>query len=188
MPLRRTPKKAAAAKKAPAKKAAAAKHRSGAAADDASVGAPHVTGSAPVAADVEPVAQFAPVLRDPDALDVEPDAELAPVFPTEADEAEAVAQIDAEPAAARSPHQRARAIRDQLAANGSRAARRRSSTAVALVERAPLFPTDAHAGDLRDAIPSISDDDVAAVLHAGYGAFLASLDAREPVLAADQEK
>lgn len=130
-----------------------------------------------------PARELAPIEPDPDAEPIE-HVEPAAVYPTEADELAAIAQVlENDPTLAHStPHTRARAIAAQLAANGSRAARRRSAVAVALVEHAPLFPTEAHYIDLRDAIPMISDDEVSAVFQAGYASFLASLDAHEPVL------
>ncbi len=144
------------------------------------------------AGDVEPADQLAPVVAtEPEGVDrrAEPAEahEPAPVYPTERDELEAIAEV-----AERDPHLTthalARAVRAQLDANASRAARRRNALARVAVEHAPMFPTEAHIADLRDAIPSISDDELRAVVHAGFAAYLASLDAREPVLIApDQE-
>lgn len=139
--------------------------------------------------DVDPDHQLAPVVADPDAVDVEPAPafEAAPVFPTEADEAEATAQVLADDPHL-TTHALARAIRTQLAANAKRAAQRQRALVSVVDDHAPIFPTEAHVGDLRDAIPTISDDELKAVLHAGYGAFVASIDAREPVLVAPTQE
>ena len=130
----------------------------------------------------------APVWSDPDepnehAARVHAD-EPAPVYPTEADELDAIAHLtEHDPSFAHaSTHLRARAIATHLRDNAERAVKRQRALAPVLAdERAPVFPTEAHEHDLRDAIPTISDAELRDVINAGHGAYLASLDAHEPV-------
>lgn len=141
--------------------------------------------SAPVEAEPRKVVELAPVVaHEPDGFDLRADDadahEPAPVFPTEADEAAAIATVLADDPHL-SAHHLARAVRAQLAADGPRAARRREAALADAIAEAPMFPTELHAVDLRERIPSISDDELRAVLHAGYAAYLASVDAGEPV-------
>lgn len=120
----------------------------------------------------------------PDDADVPARVVAAIVYPTEHDELAArAAVIDADPAMAHATeHQLATAVRQYLAANAARATKRQRAAHRVLAELAPVFPTEAHADDLRAAVPSISDADLVAVMAAGLPAYLATLDAGEPVL------
>lgn len=140
-----------------------------------------------------PERQLAPVVPNPDEPHAGPAGrpeKPAPIFPTEADEAEAIAEvIAADPTLEHASHHLvARAVAAQLRANASRASRRQRALQTAAADNAaPVFPSELHVLDLHEAIPTISAQEVRDVLHAGYGAYLASIDAREPVLAAPEE-
>lgn len=131
--------------------------------------------------DVAPVSDAAPIDADPDAPETLAE-QPAPIYPTEADEIEATAAVlKHDPHLSR--HALARAVGKHLAENASRAVKRRQAAAASLTdERAVVFPTETHVLDLREAIPTLSDEESDAILRAGYGAFLASIDAHEPVL------
>jgi hypothetical protein len=123
----------------------------------------------------------APIVADPYAQLDEPETP-APVYPTEEHEREALAHV-----LATSPnlttYALTRAVQERLADNAQRATRRqRAATSTLVDEHAPVFPTEAHVLDLREAIPGLTNDDEKAVMRAGFASFLASVDAREPVL------
>lgn len=148
----------------------------------------HDDADADVAETSSPAVALAPVWVDPYDAEPAPAAHVpAPVYPTEADEAEAIAELlDADPTLrSASTHVLARSVKAQLVKNANRAAKRQRTLATTLDNPlAPVFPTESHALDLLDAIPTISGEEIKAVLAAGHDAYLASLDAGEPITTA----
>lgn len=130
-----------------------------------------------------PPHDLAPIEIDPDADAPAHVERAAIVFPTADDEATAYGQIlESDPDLAHAnQHVVAKALREQLAKNARALGRRKALADVVAEPGAPAFPTEAHALDLRDAIPTISDEEIKAVIAAGYGAYVASLDAGEPI-------
>lgn len=133
-------------------------------------------------------ATTAPIVADPDAAPADELEEAAPVYPTEEHEREAIAAVRAAHPNL-SSYAETRAVVQHLADNRARAIKRQRAAARALADsHAPVFPTEAHVLDLREAIPGLSSDDEHAVMRAGYPAFLASVDAGEPVLTVPDEQ